>query len=683
MRSFIHRSTIKEDKNVAIESSSVTERHPLLGDERWLLHRRIPPFTQCRMYRRSYDGVKRPQYDGLPEHSITHERYSVQPVAAIGNCVAKPRQARESGHVALCHTDLRPMQCVGRRRSLCDVDRNGRPKKPAVPTVLIRHTFPASGYFASTQRQCIDLYIVMCNSSAVKHEPYMDGSGLKGRGETGDPRKKKNSPISSTGPARFPHAKIRESNPVRVDLEARRDLTQQDEQCPRDTQEAELHSDLHCLPVPAYISDRHRKILFSGDVVLRVRLLTWEYCGLDCNLDQRRLAKWPKRLRVGRRSEVNARPAALFTLRPPSDWVGAPPLWDAGGSWFESYVSSNFLLDQHLALAFGRYSGLKHTKPLEIRGSQRGCHRVLISVGMKGRRKWEIPEEHADQRHRSARFPQTKILEYPGRELNPVCLRKNYYILSVHADLQLFRVSHLKFTSSATAKRVRFPVGSRPGFFTCELCWTMLLVGGFFSEIAHFPLCPCIPALIHTHLPSPSATLKISIFLPVQLNFFKLDLRLLATTANVEYCKESYAVAICHLYDKDDKSRRCNVIVAYDRGREVSAARWRGRGGLAARPQAPPPRQTGFDSRGVSPGISHAAIVPGDGAAQRIFSRIFPFPPPLFCDATPYSPRSTLIGSQLLDAKNRPNLLSFTSTPRSGGNFGAYKDLKYAEKSWT
>ncbi|KAJ8871627.1 hypothetical protein PR048_027954 [Dryococelus australis] len=42
---------------------------------------------------------------------------------------------------------------------------------------------------------------------------------------------------------------------------------------------------------------------------------------------------------------------------------------------------------------------------------------------------------------------------------------------------------------------------------TWESCWTMQLVGGLSSRISCFPR-PCIPALLHTHLASPSSALE-------------------------------------------------------------------------------------------------------------------------------------------------------------------------------
>ncbi|KAJ8877474.1 hypothetical protein PR048_021929 [Dryococelus australis] len=50
-------------------------------------------------------------------------------------------------------------------------------------------------------------------------------------------------------------------------------------------------------------------------------------------------------------------------------------------------------------------------------------------------------------------------------------------------------------------------------------------------------------------------------------------------------------------------------------------------------------------------GFSHLGIVPHDAAGRRGFLGGLPFPPPLHYSAAPYSPRSTLAGSQDLDVK--------------------------------
>ncbi|KAJ8888177.1 hypothetical protein PR048_007664 [Dryococelus australis] len=64
----------------------------------------------------------------------------------------------------------------------------------------------------------------------------------------------------------------------------------------------------------------------------------------------------------------------------------------------------------------------------------------------------------------------------------------------------------------------------------------------------------------------------------------------------------------------------------------------------------------------AAPGFSHVGIVPDDAAGRWVFSGISRFPRLCIPALLPHSPRFTLIGSQDLDVKSRPNL----STPLRG-----------------
>ncbi|KAJ8869581.1 hypothetical protein PR048_028573 [Dryococelus australis] len=66
----------------------------------------------------------------------------------------------------------------------------------------------------------------------------------------------------------------------------------------------------------------------------------------------------------------------------------------------------------------------------------------------------------------------------------------------------------------------------------------------------------------------------------------------------------------------------------------------------------------GSTSGGVAPRFPHVEIMPDDSAGRRVLSGISRFPPPLYSGAAPYSARFTLIGSQDIDVKSRPNLFS-------------------------
>ncbi|KAJ8882764.1 hypothetical protein PR048_014577 [Dryococelus australis] len=65
------------------------------------------------------------------------------------------------------------------------------------------------------------------------------------------------------------------------------------------------------------------------------------------------------------------------------------------------------------------------------------------------------------------------------------------------------------------------PGGTVPDFRTWELCRTMSLVGGFSrgSPVSHSP---CIPALLHAHLASPSSALKNSMLRATQISSLTL-----------------------------------------------------------------------------------------------------------------------------------------------------------------
>ncbi|KAJ8882402.1 hypothetical protein PR048_014210 [Dryococelus australis] len=68
---------------------------------------------------------------------------------------------------------------------------------------------------------------------------------------------------------------------------------------------------------------------------------------------------------------------------------------------------------------------------------------------------------------------------------------------------------------------------------------------------------------------------------------------------------------------------------------------------------------------GVAPGFSHVGIVSDDAADRRIFSGISRFPPPFHSGAAPYSPRFTLIGSQVFGGRETEIALYADLAPSS------------------
>ncbi|KAJ8870334.1 hypothetical protein PR048_029355 [Dryococelus australis] len=69
-------------------------------------------------------------------------------------------------------------------------------------------------------------------------------------------------------------------------------------------------------------------------------------------------------------------------------------------------------------------------------------------------------------------------------------------------------------------------------------------------------------------------------------------------------------------------------------------------------------REPGSIPGRFTPGFSQAGIAPGECRWSVGFLRDLPVPPPLNSSAAPYSPHFTLIGSQRLDVKIRPNLFT-------------------------
>ncbi|KAJ8871758.1 hypothetical protein PR048_028095 [Dryococelus australis] len=112
-----------------------------------------------------------------------------------------------------------------------------------------------------------------------------------------------------------------------------------------------------------------------------------------------------------------------------------------------------------------------------------------------------------------------------------------------------------------------------------------------------------------------------------------------------------------------------------------------GRGGAAVSLLASDQGESDSIPGGVTPVILDAGIVPGDAAGRRVFSRISHFSRPLHSVTAPYSPRFTLIGSQDLDVKGRPNpfihpLTHSSPTTLSGNELPTYVIRKFLQW-WT
>ncbi|KAJ8888321.1 hypothetical protein PR048_007808 [Dryococelus australis] len=81
-----------------------------------------------------------------------------------------------------------------------------------------------------------------------------------------------------------------------------------------------------------------------------------------------------------------------------------------------------------------------------------------------------------------------------------------------------------------------------------------------------------------------------------------------------------------------------------------------GLGWFSAHPPSTQLGEPGSIPGGVAPGFSHVRIVSDNATGRRGFLGNFPFPLPLRSGAAPYSPLLTIIGSQDLDVKSRPNI---------------------------
>ncbi|KAJ8894529.1 hypothetical protein PR048_007186 [Dryococelus australis] len=90
----------------------------------------------------------------------------------------------------------------------------------------------------------------------------------------------------------------------------------------------------------------------------------------------------------------------------------------------------------------------------------------------------------------------------------------------------------------------------------------------------------------------------------------------------------------------------------------------RGRGGVVVRVLAFHQGAPGSITGGVAPRFSRVGIAPDDAEGRRLFSEISRPPPPrtLHSGAAPYSPRFTLMGSEDLDVKSRPNIFTRSLT---------------------
>ncbi|KAJ8865950.1 hypothetical protein PR048_033473 [Dryococelus australis] len=199
------------------------------------------------------------------------------------------------------------------------------------------------------------------------------------------------------------------------------------------------------------------------------------------------------------------------------------------------------------------------------------------------------------------------------------------------------------------ANRVRFPAGPLSEFSAWESCRTIRLVSGVFSGISRFPPpTQFIPALLHTHIASLFPALKSRSNMFTHSPALELFDHTSSTfSASIENSGMSnvikYMASAARLWN-------CTALPSALRANEELPWHWRGHGVPGSIP--------GW----VTPGLSRVGteLVGGFSLGS------LPFPPPFHSGAAPYSPHFTLIGSQDLVVKSRPNL--FTSITLGGGN---------------
>ncbi|KAJ8872618.1 hypothetical protein PR048_026224 [Dryococelus australis] len=154
----------------------------------------------------------------------------------------------------------------------------------------------------------------------------------------------------------------------------------------------------------------------------------------------------------GRRAWLDYSPP---TCQPPvAHSVGAPPVWDMGGSRFESQIRHGYKID------------VKHI-----------YSEVTFAIG-------------------------AEFIKHALDDSEPI------------EDLQGKKVAN---TLLPGTNRVRFLAGSLPNFLTWGSCRTIPLIGGF-SRGSPVSSRPCITVLLQTHLASPSPALKTSMSRATQIS---------------------------------------------------------------------------------------------------------------------------------------------------------------------
>ncbi|KAJ8872705.1 hypothetical protein PR048_026318 [Dryococelus australis] len=190
-------------------------------------------------------------------------------------------------------------------------------------------------------------------------------------------------------------------------------------------------------------------------------------------------------------------------------------------------------------------------------------------------------------------------------------------------------------------------------------------------RISRFPH-PCIPAMLHSHLISPSSALKTSLRAAQisQLRSYYVAfnwcvfVRIRLSGAFDRCC---VSVVVTSNSPSTDYHPTVVALTSYPPTLTSHETRYpatqMNHCQCAWLDYSPPtPRRTGSFPGGIAPGFPHLGIVPDDVAGRRVFfSGISPFPPPLHSGAALCSPHFPLVGSQytslLRAAQNSPETL--------------------------
>ncbi|KAJ8867733.1 hypothetical protein PR048_031536 [Dryococelus australis] len=210
--------------------------------------------------------------------------------------------------------------------------------------------------------------------------------------------------------------------------------------------------------------------------------------------------------------------------------------------------------------------------------------------------------------------------------------------LPLFAPGNLIPSKWVDYSPPTKAHRDRFPEGSLPGFSHVGIVPDDAASGWVFLGISHLPF-PCIPALVHTHLASPSSALKtslkvycdeISIHIRRCIVFRENDFSFGADSA-CKYGKSQIESTTARTQSDTGKTRASREdaemrgscprrrVSLHVLSRHLLVGPLGDRNGVVVRLLAPHPGEPGSITGGAAPGFSHVGIVPKDAANRQVF----------------------------------------------------------------